>query len=465
MNSTKSISIPKELSLSSMLKLTGPVMLSQATVFLCGLTDLIFIKGYGSVAISAVSIANVLSFTLSSFLEGLRTTTTVFLSKSIADDKKEEAGSTFSFALLIGLCVGLIFLMLTWPASNLVFQWIGKGQYLHYGKGYLFFMFCNFPLFLLFTVMVGYFHGVKDTQSPLIATLIIGILNAVLDAFFIKGFGSWAGLGVPGSALATLVSHGIGLSFLGFRYYRVLKKKDTRSLPLKSPFHAPQRSYLKMCGEVGFYTGLMNLALFFFVGLINRLGPDALASHQITMQVFLLTYLPGTGFMVSATILLPALQDENDKKPLLSGIWQILKPNMLMATLVAVLLEITAPWIARFFLPGNPVAIYWTTLTLRLVGFNQILSSVYLVFRGTLTALRETKYIALMGLITGYIIFLPLAYLFTGIFKWGIVGGYTAFLCWTIGDVSFLGFRIKKLLDIRLPELLTRGKLIKEETD
>ncbi len=438
----KTYNTTEEISITGLLKLAGPVMLSQATVFLCGITDLIFIRRFGSVAISAVSIANVLSFTLLSFLEGLRTTTTVFISKSRAENKIEEASSTYSFALLIGSVIGIFFLVTAWPLSHQVFSRIGNGEYMRFGKEYLYYQFSAFPLFLLFMVLAGYFHGIHDTRSPLIATLIIGLLNGILDALFITGIAGWKGFGVPGSALASLLSHAAGVSYLGSRYYQLLQKKDPRGIPLSKPWKTTQQKYLKMCFEVGFYTGLMNLALFFFVGIINQLGPDALASHQVSFQIFLLSYLPGTGFMVAATILLPALQQKNKKQLLIQGVWRILKSSIILAAFVAAILEVSAPWIANFFLPGNPVAIGWTTHTLRIVGLIQLLSSIYLVLRGTLTALRDTRYIAVMGLITGYIIFLPMACLFTGFIKGGISGGYWAFLGWSLADVLFLGFRV-----------------------
>ena len=431
-------SIPQVPSVSKLLQMAGPVMLSQATIFMCGIIDLIFIRHYGSVAIGAVSISNVIAVTLLNFMEGLGTTTTVMVSKSRAENNNEDAGRLLSLALMLALGIGALFFISASSLSHWVFHSVVDKSYAVYGQGYLFYEFSGFSVFLVFMVLAGYFRGIQDTRTPLKATLLIGLMNILLDALLIKGWGIFPGLGVPGSALATCLSYLSGVMYLAFKLNRLHHREGTS---LKNPKPGPWRQFLRMGSEVGFYTGTLNIAMCLFIGFIKQLGPDSLAAHQVSFQIFLLTYLPATGFLVSATILIPALETTGKPELVREGIGQILKLSVLVGFVISLVLESTAPLIARFFLPGNPDAVQLALQALRIVGMTPLFSSIYMVLRGALTGLRDTRYIALEGLASSYLVFIPLTFLFTVVLKWGLTGGYLAFMSWILADFILLGSR------------------------
>ena len=91
-------------------KIAFPVILSQASVTLCTLTDLCFLKNFGTVAIAAISIANVVIATFFNFLEGFRTGTSVLVS-SFAKDKKSSCSilnTSFVLAIFLSIIVCLL---------------------------------------------------------------------------------------------------------------------------------------------------------------------------------------------------------------------------------------------------------------------------------------------------------------------------------------------------------------------
>src|SRR5690625_6316835 len=69
------------------------------------------------------------------------------------------------------------------------------------------------PAVLLVTAGHGAFRGYHDTKTPLVVTLILNVVNLILDPLFIFGFG-W---GIAGAAWATVVAQRTGaLLFLGY---------------------------------------------------------------------------------------------------------------------------------------------------------------------------------------------------------------------------------------------------------
>lgn len=66
------------------------------------------------------------------------------------------------------------------------------------------------PFVLTQMVMIGCFRGMKDTKTPLYASLVANISNLVMDVLFVFGLHMGAG----GAALATALSQMVSCSIL-----------------------------------------------------------------------------------------------------------------------------------------------------------------------------------------------------------------------------------------------------------
>lgn len=108
------------------------------------------------------------------------------------------------------------------------------------------------------------------------------------------------------------------------------------------------------------------------------------------------------------------------------------------------LLFFFASIVSNFFSPADKLVAEKAAETLKLVCVGQLFSSVYMVLRGALTGCKDTRFIVYEGWISGYLIFLPLAYLLAIKSGYGVYGGYVAFLVWCITDCVALVFRFYK---------------------
>jgi Na+-driven multidrug efflux pump len=64
-----------------------------------------------------------------------------------------------------------------------------------------------------------------------------------------------------------------------------------------------------------------------------------------------------------------------------------------------------------------------------------------MVLRGALTGCGDTRFIVYEGWVSGYLVFLPLAYLFAMNLGYGILGGYVGFILWCMTDCVALALR------------------------
>jgi Na+-driven multidrug efflux pump len=213
----------KIVSYKEICKLAWPVTISQGISLINGLVDLAFISPFGTEAIAAVAIANVICTTLLNFFEGFRLGTTVLVANAAINDRQKTAG-VFNTALFLAVSAGCILALAAPFISSAVFNHIASPALTTFGAPYFTYWLCVTAVsFILFT-LVGFLRGLGDTITPLYIAVFICLLNAVLDYLFIYGYAGFPALGVKGSALATLAVNILGTLIL---FFIILRGKHT----------------------------------------------------------------------------------------------------------------------------------------------------------------------------------------------------------------------------------------------
>jgi putative MATE family efflux protein len=420
-------------------KLAFPVIAAQSVVLINGMIDLAFIGPYGTEAIAAVSIANALCATLFNFLEGFRLGTTVLISKASAANDVPKATAVVNTGLFLVAIIGIIFIAFAPYISNTVYTIAGNEQIKYHGIDYLKVWLWALPLILFSYVLVGLFRGLRDTTTPLYSTFIICLLNILFDYLFVCGGFGFPIIGVKGAAWGTLLANFIGLLIIV--YLSLKKPLINKYIDLKQPFFKYVPEYISLAVDVGLNTGFTLLALLLFVCIMKPLGAIALAVHQITLQVFNFAYFPALGFLITASIVVPQLLENHQECLLLPTVSRICKMSFGVILVISSLIFIFSSTVSNFFSPADKLVAEQAAQTIKLVCLGQLFSSIYMVLRGVLTGCKDARFIVYEGWVSGYLIFLPLAYLFAVKSGRGIYGGYVAFLLWCTTDCAALAFR------------------------
>lgn len=420
-------------------KLAFPVIVAQSVVLINGMIDLAFIGPYGTEAIAAVSIANALCATLFNFLEGFRLGTTVLIAKASAANDTAMASAVVNCGLFLVAVIGACFVVFAPYISHTVYAAVGNELMAYHGADYLTVWLWSLPLILFSYVLVGLFRGLRDTATPLYGTFIVCLLNVFFDYLFVCGGFGFPAIGVKGAAWGTLLANFAGLLIIA---YLAATKPSTRGyISLRQPFGKQLREYIPLAADIGLNTGFTLFALLLFVWIIKPLGATALAVHQITLQVFNLAYLPAVGFLITASIIAPQLLESHQNHLLLPTVARIGKLSFGVILVISSLLFVFAATVGGFFSPADKQVADQAAATLKLVCVGQLFSSVYMVLRGALTGCNDTRFIVYEGLLSGYLVFLPLAYLLAVKAGYGIYGGYVAFVLWCVTDCAALAVR------------------------
>ena len=424
----------KNVSVKTIFGLAIPAAFSYATIVLIGVIDLFFIGKLGTVAIAATSVGVSVCTALYSFLDGIRTSTSVLTAQYWGARDTDGIMSVLMGAFLFTFVLGIPILFFAHSAAELIYWLMGNSEIVADGTAYLSVRFLSFPIILATFSLIGFFRGLHNTTMQLIVSVVVCGANIILDYGFIYGHYGLPEMGVKGAAVATLIAEAIGL-LVGIGM--LLGSRVTRSL---ISFRIPSWSFLKkhaqMTGEAGMYTGLTMLAISAFVFIFGTLGTKALAIFQIGSQIFFITYLPQWGFFVAVSVIVGKLLGEREFRLIPQALVKVGMIGLITATLTSAATLFFGRQLVGLFADTDAAVIDGVLSVLWIICLDQVLSSVNLIFKGVLTGINDTRFIAKVSFATGYLLFLPLAYLFGIVLNMGIQGGYLAFIFWASSDLA-----------------------------
>lgn len=434
----------QQFSLANIYKLAWPAIISHATVMFVGIIDLAFIARLpnATIAVAAAAIANNVCGGIYAFLEGLRSGTTILIAQFFGAKDSKNITKTFNIALYYALIIGGTLFLLT-PFFSIAVYYFFEKDISQLGRSYLTLRLIGLPFHLTIFAIIGLFRGLKNTVMPLFITGMICIFDAMFNYFFMYGKIGFSPLGMNGIALGTASSYILG-AILSFALILTLPftKKYLRFTNFTKSFSSIRSTFIKVGSEIGLYSGVIIIALFIFVFLFIPLGSEAIAAHQIAFQAFLVTYLPPMGFFVAASIIIGKLLGEKEHHFIIPATIKIWASSLPIVAGVSLIAAFFAPQISRFFSPTNANVANMATDAIYLICITQLLCSIFTVLKGSLAAVKDTRFLLVAGSITSYFFFLPTAYLLGITFGYGVWGGYIALLLWTLLDDIIFAFRL-----------------------
>jgi putative MATE family efflux protein len=441
--------VREQFSFKNIYKLAWPAIASHATVMFVGIIDLAFIARLPSatVAIAAASIANNVCGAIYSFLEGIRSGTTILVAQFYGANDKKNISRTLMLALYYASIIGVLVLVVTPLISKFIYHLIGN-KIAHLGNPYLIIRLIGLPFHLIIFAIIGLFRGLKNTFIPMCITITICLFNLIFNYIFMYGSYGLPKLGMNGVALGSASAYFI--SFLISILLVLTLPISKKYVNFQNSFKPLKKTFVKVGTEIGAYSGIVIIALFAFVFLYIPQGAQVIAAHQIAFQSFMVTYLFPMGFFVATSIIISKLFGEKEYHFIIPATVKIWVASLPVVGVIALLTAIFAPNIAHFFSPGDSYVANLATGAIYQICIIQLLCTFFAVLKGALTALKDTRFVLIAGTITSYLFFIPLTYILGIKLGYGIWGGYLAFILWTALDNVIFGFRFAHIMTNRL---------------
>lgn len=190
--------------LGKMLVFAFPLMLSSVLQLLFNAADVVVVGRFaGSEALAAVGSTGALINLLINLFVGLSIGTNVLVAQYLGGQDWENTGETVHTAVLISLVSGVFLIFVGVFLSRPLLELMGTpDDVLDKATIYMQIYFVGMPAFMLYNFGSAILRSIGDTKRPLYFLMISGIVNVVLNLFFVIV----CGLGVAGVAIATVAS-------------------------------------------------------------------------------------------------------------------------------------------------------------------------------------------------------------------------------------------------------------------
>ena len=321
---------------------------------------------------------------------------------------------------LVALLIGVLILLLKQPVSDLSFWVIESGAEVErYTLVYYDIRIYTAPAVLALYGLNGWFLGMQNAKYPMIITVVLNLLNIILNIWFIYGMD----MHVDGVAYGTLISTYLALSlavglFLYryrhyFKHFVMEELINTREL----------RQFFSVNRDIFIRTLCLIFTFSFFTAKSAEQGDLILAANTILLQLWMVASYGIDGFAYAAESMVGRFKGAKDLPLLKKAVYYNLAWGLSIGLVGSIAYGLFDDQILAIFTDKQNVidlalsVVFWTVLAPFVSSICYILDGVFIGATAT-GPMRNTM------LVSTFIIFLPVYYIGTMIF--GIHGLWLA---------------------------------------
>ncbi|NOY25954.1 MAG: MATE family efflux transporter [Oligoflexia bacterium] len=434
-SSTSCTALPERIGLREVHHLAWPVMISMLSQTAMSVADTLFVARLGTAPLAGIGLGSVASFVVLSAGFGLTAGLRVLVAQATGAARHIQARRLAWQGLWIALVLGVVGLLAAPLAGPLAHAFGASHDVTDFGADYLAVRVGGSGAALTGMALGAWFQGRGDTRTPMVTTVLANVLNIALDPVFIFGAGPIPALGVSGAALTTVFSQAIGALLL-----------LVAALPhLRGISWAPDRALLRRAVGIGgpmALQGAMSVVGFaVFVGILARSGDANLGAHVIVMRIISLSFLPGHAVGQAAGVLVG--QALGARRPALArqATRQAMRLAMLIMSIMGLVFVLFPGPLVQVFDPAADVAAVAVRLFV-IAAIFQVFDAVAMVGQGSLDGAGDTRFTMVLGIVSTWLVTVPLGWLFALHFELGAAG---AWLGLTAESVLYAGVALRRL--------------------
>jgi MATE family multidrug resistance protein len=424
------------------LRLALPAMGEQMLSMMVGIVDTFLVGHLGAAPLAAVGLANQWVFLATTLFGAIATGSTALIARFIGAQEPKQASRVLGQSVLGGATIGVVATALGVGLATPAVVLLGaQDDVVALSASYLRLVSSIFFFSTLMFVGNAAMRGAGDTRTPLYVMLVVNALNIVVAWITINGLFGLPRLGVVGSALGATTGRLVG----GVLVVAILLK-GRAGIQLRLKRLEPDIDLMRRILRVGLPTGveqlLMRTGQMVFARILAELGTVAYAANQVAINGWSLSFMPGFGFALAATTLVGQSLGAEDPEGAERRGYTAFRIGAALMTVVGMAFILFPAQIVGFFTNDSQL-VTLGSLPLQMVGLVQPLLGASMIFAGGLRGAGETRYPMIITSASIWFVRLPLAFLFTLVFGWGLTGawGALAFDMSLRGFLNYLRFR------------------------
>lgn len=341
-----------------------PLMLSNVLQVLFNMADIAVIGHFsGSLSLAAVGSTATAVALFTGVLIGLGGGVNALIARYYGARDYEEMGRTIHSSALICLICGLIMTLFGFFFSRPLLRLLQtKAEILDKATLYMQIYFCGMPALALYNFGNAVYSAMGNTKKPLIFLMISGVLNVVLNLFFVVV----CHLDVAGVALASILSQYLSATLILLTLFRSREVFGMRFRELKI-HRKNSREILALGIPSGLQNGIFYLANLFVQFGVNTFDTVMVAGNSAAANSDGLIFDVMAAFYTAASSFIGLNYGAGNRKRIRQSYLICLGYSFGIGTLMGVLLVIFGPQFLSIF-TNDPAVIVAGMKRLSIMG-------------------------------------------------------------------------------------------------
>ncbi len=404
------------------------------------------------VQLAAMGLGFLGNLAITSLFSSLSTGTHVLVSRRQGEGNHIGVGEVLNNSLFICFILGTVFGALGYYFSYEIIDFFSKDDAVTFaGAEYMRYQFFGLPFFLLIVSYRGFFFGIGHTKVFMFSAIIINAFNIIFNYLFIFGALGFPRMDLAGAGIGQSVSMVLGTLFFVFvtflRDYRKQYKYYSHFKISKDVI----AQIVKISMPVSLQNILILLGFLSFVAITGIIGTVEQAATNVVTSALFISMMPCFGFGIAAQTLVGQSLGKAKIDLAHSYGYETAKLGTIFTFIIGILF-VAVPDAVLIVITTNDSVINAARPVLRIAGVAQVFYGAGIIYANALQAGGATIYVMLVEVVTHWIIFLPLTYLFGVQLGWGIEGAWLALPVYIVAYtvLNYMKFRSNSWIKTQL---------------
>ncbi|MCK4538836.1 MAG: MATE family efflux transporter [Candidatus Krumholzibacteria bacterium] len=406
------------------LRMSGPIAIGALSSTMLNIVDTAMVGRLGNVALGAVGLGSFFTLVMILVFGSLNIGTQAITSRRLGEGRQKEFPRIAVNATILAFAIGSIISVAGYFLSPWIFSLLSdNAEIVRVGTPYLTIRFTGQFAMVPMITLSGFVFGMGRVRIHMVISILVNIMNIILNWFLIFGHWIFPRMEVRGAAIASVLSMVAGLIvFIIIIYFRII-----RPIGLRHGKTIVSGSLMGRIVKISLPRAVQSLSLtgfIIFLSFTGRIGVAELAISNIIFKAFNFTFMMGMSIgTASATLAGRSLGEGKEMMAVRYG-WH-------SAGIGAVVMGLVGT--AFMFFPREIMSIFTDSLQtiekgvlpFRVLGAFQFIDGIGIVLSRTLQGTGSTMFVMISEMICIWLVMIPLTWISVE-----LLGG-NLFLVWT----------------------------------
>lgn len=428
------------------LQIAWPAVLESFFVAFVGLVDSFMVSSLGSAAVASVGLTTQPKFVGLALFFAINVSLSALVARRKGEQNREGANRIFITALIFIIAAAVVISAVLVAFADPIIRFCGSEADTHDGAVAYFQIIMGGMIFNCIQMGVNAAQrGAGNTKITMRTNLVSNTVNVIFNYLLIQGNLGFPALGIRGAAIATVLGTVVAciMSILSVckqdTFVSLLYIAKEKLMPTIEAFgNVAKVGYSVFAEQLLLRVGFMLTSL-----MAANQGTDAMAAHQVGMNIMGLSFSFGDGLQATAVALigysLGAKDPEMAKK--YGSICRTI--GGCISVVLAVVYLFGGGLLYRLFFEEEQIIVIGIRI-MRIIAIIVVLQVSQVIYMGCLRGAGDTLYTAMASTISVTIVRTAGSYFFCYVMGWGITGIWMGVVADQLSRLLFASIRFQQ---------------------